>query len=838
MLSCQRWWPLAVLCVSLGVNVQAQALMFTFDLQKQTLAASLNTFATITGRDYLVPANLLTDVRAPALKGRYTAKQALTLLLSGNDLIFREAASSRFIIQKKTLPKTTRKADTPPIEHVVITAQKRARPAHETPMAISAFDGQLINDMGRRDTRDLVLFSPSLSYHGAISSAGQALHVRGIGSGVIATGIEQSVSTVVDGVVTGPSGSGLQDMWDIDRVEVMRGPQGTLFGKNVSAGAVHFLSNPVSDDAEHLVSLDYEVEKRSTRAEIMVNQPLNDFSGLRVSGFTRNEQDGDVHNVVTQRDENIKKHNGLRFKYTAKSRPFEVGINLTYQSTHDVCCARVFSQVDPEALSRFSQRFVLPALARQAVQPSTQNRIALTDGRPFEKSDTLHGVLEASYHLPNGTKIKSITGARRWQHTSGRDADTIDLDVVSVWDERDLRIFTQELQWLSPASKRFEYLLGFYFYDQQFPSTESIGGGVDMNGSHGVTRVESDIDTQNLAVFGHARAQLRDSVWLSGGLRLLRDQISGHGRQYGDNWIWPQDYATHHVEATDNNMMGTISFQWFQNDDQHFFLTVSRGYKGAAIDNTSNSIFYRAPIDITPGNTLTAEAAVLAPETVINREVGAKFYAWNQRLHMNVVLFDSTFRNYQSSAYDGNANAFRLQNAGKVNTRGLEWETIIEPWKNGLVRASLSYIDARFKRFDEVPCQVGQVARGNCDPAIGQDVSGKRLNETPNWQSFLHWEQRFFFDHSTLFSTLYYSWRDDVVFDQDLDTNTIQPAYGILGARLSWETAHDLTLSIYANNITNENYAVRIIDAPIWQGAFQRYPGEGRTWGLSIAWKR
>lgn len=809
---------------------------FSFALESQPLLNALKAFSNITGTDYLAIAGQLEGLHAAPLQGEFSAAEALQQLLKNTPLYFEIGSSGSWLIKQKQAPLERDEPLPPAIDEVIVTAQKRHQTLFEVPISMSVLGGDALNAQAKTHTRELFTLSPSLAFHGAISSAGQALHIRGIGSGVIASGIEQSASTIVDGVVTGPSGSGLQDIWDVERIEVLRGPQGTLFGKNVSAGALHFISRPPQDFFESSLQYRYEFEQQGQRLDAMINTPLSNHWRTRLSGFYFDENKGDIENLFLQEDENQSRRHGLRSQWQYHTKERWLNLNMAYHEADDSCCARTFTHIEPSELSEFSNGYLTPSIAQYQIEPSNENRQTITQDALFEKSHTLHAVINSGIALASGHRLRSITGHRHWGHRSGRDADNLPAQVVWVNDERELEIFSQEFQWLSPSHYQWDSLIGLYYYHQRFASTEFIGGGQDVAADSGITTIDSDIHINNHAIFAHTRRSIFSHWTIAGGLRWLTERITGNGHQYGDNWIWPTNYAPNKVSARDNDAMGNITLSWQPTNDQHYFVSLARGYKGHAIDNTSNSIFYRAPLTNDEGEFITASESLLAPETVVSIEAGLKAHVYHRRIFISAVAFHSDFHNYQASAYNGNTNSFRLQNAGEVVTQGLELETAAELF--GLsIDGSLTYTDARFKNFSNVPCQIGQISAGTCDSTIGQDISGQALNETPRWQFYLQLQKEIDTAAGTLTGLINYAWRDAVIFDQDQDPNTRQPAYSILGARMALSFAEHWQLSVYGNNLLDKDYAVRIIDSPIWRGSYQRYPGDSRQVGLEIAWR-
>ncbi|HEB27894.1 MAG TPA: hypothetical protein ENI05_08985 [Porticoccus sp.] len=808
---------------------------YQFSIPSQDLSSALVDFSSQTNIDYVSQVQHLNEITAGAVAGELTASEALSRMLKGTKLTFSRLENGSILIKAIVISK----AKTQVIEEVIVMVQKRKQPSQKTPLALSVFDGDELEGQGVNNTRDLFLVAPSVTYHGAITAAGQGVRIRGIGSGVIATGIEQSVGTIIDGVVTGPSGSGLQELWDVDRIEILRGPQGTLFGKNVSAGAINQITKDPTETFEAQVGARYEAEYDGLRLDGVVSGPINDELSYRVAAFDFTQDKGVVKNTFRNEEENNKDRSGIRFKLSyAPNDQSWAKFGVSYDKSNERCCARVFALLDEENASGFTLDNVVPALNRNNITPSDDNLTAMAEGFLYEKASTLHTVLELGHVYDSGHTLKSITGYRKWEHESQNDGDNLDIDIVSfVSDTRELTLFTQEVQWLSPEGEDLEYLLGAYYYNQSFPSTEFIGGGADFNDTNGTTTIDSEIDVENIAIFGHATYHFSPTLSAYGGLRLLYEEIDATGQQGGDNWIWPTDYPRNNLSEDDTDYVGVVGLQYFPDDDHQLYASVSRGYKGQAVDNSSNSIFYRAPITLDDGSVVTVADAVLKPETVVSVEVGSKSYFYARRLLFNTAVFYSEFSDFQSSAYDGNSNSFRLTNAGTVESQGVELDLKFIAWEGAFITGSAAWVDATFKEFKGAPCTVAQINEGSCSADTGgQDLSGKNVNETPEWEYNIGLQQAFYLDFGEAYFNVNYNWRDDVIFDGDLDPNTQQDAFGLLDLKLGLKV-DSYEIAAFMNNATDENYAVRIIDAPIWRGAYQRYPGIGRTFGLEFRYR-
>lgn len=804
-----------------------------FSIEPQPLASALVAFADIAAVDYIAPGHLLKGWQTPPVTGHLLPTEALRQLLVGTDLTFSLTPEGVFLIGVKQQSDLANQQSAI-IEEIQVTALKRPQFNQDVPLSVATVSGVNLSQAGKNNTRDLFKVVPSVSYHGAISSTGQSMRIRGIGTGIIAAGIEQSVGVIIDGVTTGPSGSGLQALWDIERIEVLKGPQGTLFGKNVSAGAINQITRDPTESFEWGLTGRFEPEYRRRRLDGFVSGPLSEHLQYRLAVFDLQQDEGEIYNVVREQHENTKNRRGIRAKLHYQPTDWWAHASVAFDQANERCCARVFSGIVAENTSALTGNWAIPALQNNAVVAGDGNRWSLTDGQLHEQTKTWHTVLELGKVLDSGHQLKSITGYRQWHNQSVNDADNIDSDVLSViTEDNELAIFSQELQLLSPIGEHGDYLLGAYYYRQHFPRRESIGEGLDFVGYAGNTVIESSTDIEQAALFAHVNYDITPGVTVFGGFRLLQETIRARGQQQGGAWLWPTHYPANAVNVDDTDYVGVIGLQRFLNNDSQLYLTVRRGYKGKAIDNPANGLFFRAPQALNNGGVLTVEDAVLQPETVILYEAGSKNYFFDHRVLFNGAVYYSEFSNFQAPAFDGLSSSFQLTNAGVIELRGVELELQLRPWSGAFLSGSLAWNEAIYKTFTGAPCRVGQTTDDGC---IGgrQDLSGQEINENPKWQYALQYRQTVSVPKGSAYFNAQFAWRDDIIFDGDLDPRTLQKSFGLLDLRVGWNVS-GYEVALFVNNATNEDYSDRIIDAPIWRGTYQRYPGEARTVGIELS---
>ena len=711
------------------------------------------------------------------------------------------------------------------VEEIVVTAQKRERTLQETPISLGVFDEDTLGAAGISNVEDLFYIAPSVNLQGSVSSAGRGMLVRGVGGGAFATGFESSVGTTIDGVATGPGGAALAEFWDIDRIEVLRGPQGTLFGKNTSAGAVNIVTNSATQNFEANASAEWNFEHEQYRLGGMVNLPITPDLAIRLAAFMHDRDKGVVKNIVRDETENIRQRWGIRFNTVYELEGFSADLTLSYDEQDDRCCVRTFNRILDESQSPLVNGFLRPQLNAFGVEANNANVINIADGTLSEKAETFHGALELNWELPGGHTIKSVTGYRSWDQQEFNDVDFLPLDIIDGAITKDLDLFSQEWQLLSPAGSALEYVAGVYYYTHEIKESTVFTGGTDVVGFDGLSVFDSVVDLENYAIFGHATYAFNENWSAFAGARLLHEKIDAAGQRGGNFFAFPGNFAPESASNSDTDWIGTLGVQYFASPRSMYYASISTGYKGSAIDTTIGSTLF----------TGGPELAVLAPETVVSYELGARTSVFDDQITLNATLFYSEFDDFQATAFSTEANSFVLRNAGELSTRGIEVDARGQLWPGSYFTFAAAYIDAQFDEFIGAPCQTPQRLAGTCvDAEGGQDLSGRRANQAPKWQFTITGEQRFTIAGMDGYVRGDYAWRDSNISDASLDPNTKIDAYGIANFKLSVAPAAQYELSLFVRNAFDKQHVSRRSNAPLFAGAYAGHPGDRRSWGVQV----
>lgn len=722
-------------------------------------------------------------------------------------------------------------AESAEVEEVIVTAQKREERIIDVPISVTALSGETLERARVTDVQSLSRVVPGFTYEDNLISSGSRARVRGIGSPTFTSGVETSVSVAIDGVVTGPTGSGLSNMFDVGHVEVLRGPQGTLFGKNATAGAVAIVSRAPTRDFSAYLNVSHtwddfsdQTNFRTIRTEGAVSGPLTETLRGRFAFFTRVDTEGAAYNNFLKTDENRRNQWGTRLGLVMEAGALNLDFRASYIETADRCCGPTFREVDPAAVNLGRTPLLLQLAAANGITIGRENRVTMASDRVGEETATFHGTLQADYELGNGFTVRSITGRRKWESYGEDDSERLAVDLAdATFGDITLDLWTQELQLLSPQDQPLTYVLGLYYYDQELHDTFRVGGALGTtNPLQAVSTATSLNRVKNYAAFANGTWRFAESWELLGGIRLLYEDQSLEGVRVG-NFFGP-NRPFQSISTDDTDWVGRVGIRYNPNSDTSAFFTISRGYKGAGLNNSNSGPFF------SPGNNANP---ILRPETVMNYELGMKNRWAGGRLQTSIVAYYSQFEDFQTSAFDGASNTFSLRNAGSIEIRGVEVDATARPWGGASVNLGAAWTDAEFADFQGAPCTALQSALGQC-PAAGQDLSGRKVDGNPEWQLSVIARQDFDVGPIPAYATVEYSWRSKVNYNSDLDPMLVQKAFGLTNLRLGANLNDNVEIVGFVENAFNETYALRISPAPLLPGVTAHYLAPGRIFGLEL----
>jgi len=669
----------------------------------------------------------------------------------------------------------------PTLKSVTVTATRREESLQKVPVAVTVLDGEQLERDNRNSVSSIVQQVPSLNFRTGASNKDTSLFVRGVGTISTSPGVEPTVATVIDGVVYARPGQSTLDLLDLQRVEVLRGPQGTLFGKNASAGVLNITSNPPPSETHGYIDQSFYTGNESrTRFGLGGSLIPQTLKGSITTLF--GTYDGNVDNTFNGQEVNGYNHKGVRGKLE-----FTPNDDLTFTLIAD------YMQAHDDAPNGVVSKSLTPAFANalSPVNASGHNRDINTETRSHvdDINKGLSGQLD--WQLGDYT-LTSITAWRGWDNTQYQDGDrlsTVTAAFPGTADKGDLAFdqYSQELRLASPKGEFLEYVGGLFYmhgkddetYQRTLTTPASVNRGI------------ADYSTTNdsYAVFGESTLNFTEDFRGIFGLRWTHDDLEYDHRRVSTSpiavtGIQPDTSSSGSVD--EDGWSGRVGVQYDLSDSVTTYLTYSRGYKGPAY----NVFFNMQPRD----------TDALKPETSNNWELGIKATSWNNRLTTNLAVFHSEYDNYQANFFDTVAGQVvtRLINAGSVSTEGVELDYALQATQQLKFSGALAYTHAR---IDEFACPVGAAASCNVD--------GKPLPFSPDWKSYVR------ADYSIPLANgldvelgTDYSWQSEVQYDISQNPDTKQGAYGIWNASVALADYNNgWRVALLGKNLADKSYS-------------------------------
>lgn len=705
----------------------------------------------------------------------------------------------------------------PTIHEIIVTGTRRESNLQDVPVAIDVVGADEIRTAGVNNPSDIEYVVPAVTFNPAI---GAGFLIRGLGSQSFEYNLEKAVGVVVDDVVQGlPRSIGLSTLTDVERVEVLKGPQGTLFGKNATAGVIYMVTRkPELDDFSASGSLRYG-SKNETVVEANVNLPTSATTAARLSAAYQ-QRDGYLPNRFTGVDGGSYQDVALRAKFLWQpTEDLQVYLLGDFQDHKDegtntletiTSWPTPTSPIPPNSTTLLDFGALLGAYG---VQFGPDNR-AYVDNDPTTQQIRQKGIQGTiTYNLGDFT-LTSITAYKKQESGNRTDGDKTptDFNKYNVG-ELEAQQFSQEVRLNSPVGGFIDYVVGAFLWDQDVEALENQGGLRGRTDLPPNTYVGTDGGTQNytaksnsLAAFGQANLHFTDWLTAVVGGRYTDDEVGGSYFYSDDprfNFVGahPAD-VSREAKADDFTYKATLQVQ--ATDYMMFYGGYAQGYKAPAIGTSAGA------------------AREVAPETVDSYEIGMKSQFFDQLLTLNLAVFKQDFENMQTTTIvfrpDGNFEVV-LDNARGVESKGVEADIALRATDDLTFTARYSYNPVEFKEF-LTTCYRGQPVNATPGPgcyrpgpgsATVNDVTGlPSVNAPKNSYNLGFSYTPQIGDALRGFVNATYTHRSEA-WTVAGDPNTILPEYGILSGNIGVGTLDGkIRFSLYGRNLLNEEFPIRI----------------------------
>ncbi|QZD71471.1 TonB-dependent receptor [Pseudomonas sp. 3-2] len=624
------------------------------------------------------------------------------------------------------------------LETVTVTTRRREESSQDVPTPMSVVSGTTLETQRVYRIQDLQQLVPSVNV--AYMHARQSsVSIRGLGNNPASDGLEGSVGLYIDNVYLGRPGMAVFDLMDIEQLEVLRGPQGTLFGKNTTAGVINISTRAPSFTPERSIETSVG-EDGYFQTKGTLSGPLNDQLAGRISAY-RTRSDGDIKNEFNGHDLNGGSRDGFRAQLLFKpNENFNLRWIGDYNEEDSSAGTRVLYNTGPtiNGVNLYSAR----AAAAGATLVNGSHRKVNLDN---DQHVTVHQggtSVEANWTLPSDFTLTSVSSYRFWNFTPRND-DGLNVPAtynagVSVEDKQ----YSQEFRLASPKGEFFDYVLGAYYFGSDLDNKSfayygpqaDIWNGTPRGALANVNSVgRGHIKTDSFALFAQGTWHLTPRLDFTAGVRgtyeeknawVNRDAPVGGAAVTGAAATARRGrtgaYDSGDLNQYSSSPSGLLNLSYRFTDDLLGYATLSHGEKSGGV----NLVVGSAP-------TAGADSLLIGTERANNAELGFKSTLWDRRLQLNANVFWTQVNAYQTNAYDDVNRVQYLTNAGSVRSRGVEFESTLIPLRGLTLNFNGSYNDVSYLSYKDAPCPP-EVSQAPGAPA-SCDLSGHQVVGASKW---------------------------------------------------------------------------------------------------------
>jgi iron complex outermembrane recepter protein len=736
---------------------------------------------------------------------------------------------------------------------IVVTARRRDERAQDVPIALTVVNEELLDRTGAYNVGQITQLAPSVQLLTS-NPRNTAITIRGLGAsyGLANDGLEQGVGIYVDQVYYGRPATATLDFVDLDRIEILRGPQGTLFGKNTTAGALNITTRDPSFTPEGQAELSFG-DYGFLQAKASLSGPIVEDKVAARFSVVSTRRDGVLENVTTGEKQNSQDSISLRgqllFQQTDQLR---VRLFADYADLTPDCCTQVYVTAG-QTLKPAAQQFAALAAGRGYAPPSTNPYDRLADVDSPIQADQIHRGISAIVDYDFGwATLTSVSAWRSWDWGPRNDRDYTALDITRQsanpsWQDQ----WSQELRLSSNGNNRIDWTGGLYAFHQAVETHGVTEYGADASywllpGApdallDGYTVFnDSRIVTDSYAVFGQLTWNITDRLHLTPGLRYTYEEKSGWyeatttgGLATTDTALInrrlgiarPQAYA---ADLSDDDLSGQVSLSYDVSDDVLAYGSVARGYKSGGIN--------MAGIPNLSNGQPSLTNAVVKPEVVTTWELGLKTQAFDRRVTANLAAYRTDVEDYQANVVDSGPGALRgyLANAEKVVIQGVELDAVARPNQHLDLYANAAWTDAQYESFANGPCPLELI--GSSTAAC--DLSGKDLPGVSPWAASVggevHGDGGFLGLPGQFYGGADASYRSSYNSDASVSRYTQIDGYTILNLRAGFRADNGWEASLWVRNALAEDYLQFVSVQSGNSGLVIGNPGDPRTVGITL----
>ena len=778
--------------------------------------------------------------------------------------------------------------DSDQAKEIVVTATKRSETLQNVPLSVAVASAEQIEKAHIVDLKDLQTIIPSLKVEQQQSTGQTNFIIRGFGNGANNDGIESSVGVFIDGVYRSRSAAALDDLPEIERVEVLRGPQSTLFGKNVSSGAINIITARPSftwgGSAEVSVGNYGLINPKAT-----VTGPISDKIAFRLSGSV-DERDGYLHNVVTGGDVNNLNRWSVRGDLLIEpTSDLSIRIIADYNKINELCCGITAASNGPVTAA-------IAALGYAVNDPTKRYDDIIVPNQDSTNRIIGKGISGQIDWSLGGAKLTSITAYRDQTNHAVGDVDYTSADIATLINGDNVKTFTQEVRLASDNKGPLSWLIGGFYDHERLTTGRDIYYGSDarrfvdaLSGGY-INQLETVQSLTDPSIIP-GKTYFAPGLAIADDYRMKQDSFSIFGQTdykigrltltAGGSYMHDRKAVVSDVVLGDkfsalnlqdipqlallglpvNAFSGLSALQFFYGDTaNHAPVNYPNANESGILTGSKFTYALRAAYDVGPVNVYVSYSTgwkagaynlssdsrppdangigrTAGPENVKNYEAGLK-----ARFHggfFNVAVFKEVIKGFQANAFDG--ISYSLVNAGQESSKGVEIDSSWSPMRWLNLTGAMTYLDPRYDSFTKAPCVAFDTVRCPVDPTTGQmptfrDISGERPAGIPTWTiTTTATISHDFGDGWKTFLHGEYEYISKTSLGEDVPEGLTVYGGNVFNASFSIANSRSqMSVLLWARNLTNDRFPTAIFPATLQSGSYSEFPNQPRTYGVTF----
>jgi iron complex outermembrane receptor protein len=760
------------------------------------------------------------------------------------------------------------------LEEIVVTAQKRAQSVQDIPMSVSALSEDALRNAGINSVEDVKHAVPALNIFSSNSPAQSSISIRGAGTGAADPTLEPSVGVFVDGVFMPRSVFGLSDLVDIDRIEVLLGPQGTLYGKNTNSGVISVHTKGRPDEFELAMEHSFGSEGLQD-SQVSLGGVIGEDIGYRFSARS-NRRDGLMEDELTGQEYNQVDKQSYRAQLFWDPSEQLTTRSIAYYSLNDANQSQAEDFIQPNSVFAGYVGNVIGGLGLAAPQGDETDRKVAHSQAAGGRVEVQGASFQAEYEFDSGFTLTAISAYQEWEQDSTlTDNDGTPLDTSTSRPSFNEESISQELRIASPGGETIDWLAGMFYFKSDLEggsrdnlfSTTSIGlPGVPSPVTLGPLSVlpllsggdgflwHQTFRSESLAAFGQITWNLSEKTSITGGIRFGQEEkefsvftdsfdADGTAFRYGNVLNGSYTGGTFiplisgqvalnraldlEDDRSDSDVTGMISINHFIGE-QMLYATVASGSKSGGF----NGSFGAESLDQREYDS----------EETVNYEVGAKMDLLEGRARLNLAYFYTQYKEFQATTFNPTTVVFGVINAGKQITQGVDIDATYLATENLTLSLKVEYLDARYKDFSGANCAANS---GESVNANGECVlDGERMEYAPNWSGSVAADYVYPLNSGEVYAHANLAFKTEHLSDPTRAAASKDTRYELLNARIGWRN-DNWDVSFWGKNITDDYYATghtsnlianlfATADGGLSSNSYRRWVNDPRTWGVSV----